>query len=280
MSALTLLPRIAVEKPWGRTALPAPFTAAPDSKIGEIWFDPPEALRALLVKYIITSENLSVQVHPSDAQTLRAGQGTQGKEECWLVIEAQPGAKLGIGLREPCDSATLRAAALDGSIEAMMDWHTVQPGDFFYIPAGTIHAIGAGVTVLEVQQNSDITYRLYDYGRPRPLHLDEGLAVALPQRYDAARLHQRLPAAGHSRLVDGPLFRLEACTGPIPPAALAAYAGRPSLVLPLCGPLNTGDTTAQPGDGALVQDLGALTIAPDTRFLIAQPIDHTTGTAS
>lgn len=274
MTMPQLLPRIAVDKPWGRTNLPAPFTTASDSKTGEIWFDPPASLRELLVKYIFTSEKLSVQVHPSDAQTLAKGQGAQGKEECWLVIDAQPGAKLGIGLRAATDTETLRAAALDGSIEAMMEWHTVRPGDFFYIPAGTIHAIGAGVTVLEIQQNSDITYRLYDYGRPRPLHLDEGLAVARPEIYDLARLHKVLPGTGNMRLVDGPLFRLDLCEGPFQPATLAAYTPGPKLVLPLNAPLHAGDAMAGPGDCLLIADLASLAIAPNTRVLIAQPVYH------
>jgi len=272
MSLVHILPRIAVEKPWGRADLPAPFPSPAQGKTGEIWFDPPPSLRELLVKYIFTSENLSVQVHPSDAQTLAKGLGAQGKEECWLVIEAQPAAKLGIGLREATDSQTLRGAALDGSIEAMMAWHPVRPGDFFYIPAGTTHAIGAGVTVLEIQQNSDITYRLYDYGRPRPLHLDEGMAVALPETYDKARMHKMLPEGGPARLVDGPLFRLDLCEGPVPPAILADYGQRPKLVIPLNAPLHADDAIAAPGDCALVSDLSALSISPHTRFLIAQPI--------
>ncbi|PEQ10193.1 mannose-6-phosphate isomerase, partial [Novosphingobium sp. PC22D] len=156
-----------VEKPWGRDVLPAPFSAPAGKRIGEIWFEPPPELPQLLVKYIFTSEALSVQVHPSDAETMAAGLGRQGKEECWLILAAEPGARLGIGFREPLDGAAMRKAALDGSIEHLMDWHSVRPGDFFHIPAGTVHAIGAGVSLIEVQQNSDITYRLYDYGRPR-----------------------------------------------------------------------------------------------------------------
>src|SRR3546814_3643538 len=90
----------------------------------------------LLVKYIFTSEKLSVQVHPSDAQALAAGMGQTGKEECWLVIDAEPGARLAIGFSEPIDTATMRAAALDGTIEHLLAWHPVERGDFFYLPAG------------------------------------------------------------------------------------------------------------------------------------------------
>src|SRR6478609_7377890 len=92
-----LLETRTVEKPWGMDTLPAPFTAPEGKRIGEIWFEPPAALPELLVKYIFTSDKLSVQVHPSDSQTLAAGLGKQGKEECWLVIAAEPGATLGIG---------------------------------------------------------------------------------------------------------------------------------------------------------------------------------------
>ena len=130
----------------------------------------------MLVKYIFTSENLSVQVHPSDTQTQAAGLGRQGKEECWLIIAAEPGGRRsGVGFHHDLGKAALRAAALDGSIEQLLHWYPVAPGDFFMIPANTVHAIGAGVSLIEVQQNSDITYRLYDYGRPRELHLDQAI---------------------------------------------------------------------------------------------------------
>lgn len=144
-----------VEKPWGKDILPPPFVAA-GQRIGEIWFEPPPSLPQLLVKYIFTSEALSVQVHPSDAENFAAGLGRQGKEECWLILDAEPGATLAIGFREELSADAIRAAALDGSIEHLKQWHSVKAGDFFYIPAGTVHAIGAGISLIEVQQNSDI----------------------------------------------------------------------------------------------------------------------------
>src|SRR5687767_7309310 len=103
-----------VEKPWGQECLPPPFSAPPGKRIGEVWFEPPPELPELLVKYLFTSENLSVQVHPSDAQ---APSGSRGKEECWLVVTAEPGAQLAIGFTEPLLPDRMRAAALDGSIE-------------------------------------------------------------------------------------------------------------------------------------------------------------------
>jgi mannose-6-phosphate isomerase len=224
-----LLPTRMVEKPWGRDKLPAPFAVPPGQRIGEIWFEPPSHFARLLVKYIFTSEALSVQVHPSDAQL-----PGHGKEECWLVVDAQPGAALGIGFRAPLSSGAMRQAALDGSIEHLLEWHPVKPGDFFYIPAGTVHAIGAGVSLIEVQQNSDVTYRLYDYGRPRELHLDAGIAVALGGPH-AAEHRKRLPERGNVTLVDGPLFRLDRIDGQIDAATLARYRNGLVLVIPIAG---------------------------------------------
>ena len=106
-----LLETKTVEKPWGKDLLPAPFETPAGKRIGEIWFVPPRDMPELLVKYIFTSEKLSVQVHPSDDQTRAAGLGRQGKEECWLVIDAEPDAKLGIGFSEAVDAETMRAAA-------------------------------------------------------------------------------------------------------------------------------------------------------------------------
>ena len=175
-----------VEKPWGRTGLPGIFPDGGGRQIGEVWFDGPDGRHPpLLVKYIFTSERLSIQVHPNDAQGQERGLAG-GKSECWLILDAEPDATLGMGTLRPLSGDELRATSLDGEIEQLMDWKPVKAGDFFYIPAGTVHAIGAGVTLVEVQQNVDVTYRLYDYGRPRELHLDDGVAVAKPRPYDRA----------------------------------------------------------------------------------------------
>lgn len=182
MPALRLSTK-AVEKPWGRTDLPALFADGEGRRIGEIWFDGPAGEHPpLLVKYIFTSEKLSIQVHPNEEQAHDRGL-PGGKSECWYILDAEPGATLGIGTLRPLAPDALRAAALDGSIEALMDWKPVGAGDFFTIPAGTVHAIGAGITLVEVQQNNDVTYRLYDYGRPRELHLEDGVAVSRAEPY-------------------------------------------------------------------------------------------------
>src|SRR5690349_1230916 len=103
-----LLETKTVEKPWGQDTLPPPFETPAGKRIGEIWFVPPRDLPQLLVKYLFTSEALSVQVHPSDAQTEAAGLGKQGKEECWLVIDAEPDARLGIGFTREIDRSEER----------------------------------------------------------------------------------------------------------------------------------------------------------------------------
>jgi mannose-6-phosphate isomerase len=255
-----LLETRSVEKPWGRDTLPPPFAAPAGQRIGEIWFVPPPQLDALLVKYIFTSEKLSVQVHPSDAQV--AG---EGKEECWLVIDAEPGAKLGIGMTHEIGAEDLRAAALDGSIEGLLDWHPVSAGDFFYIPAGTVHAIGGGVSLVEIQQNSDTTYRLYDYGRPRELHLEQAVAVAERGPYDAA-LHQRV--SGSATLVEGPKFRVDLIEG----APDGVACDGPLLVIPLWGEAKVAGEAVAAGQCALAANLAEVRIPAGARCLLASPL--------
>jgi len=263
-----LLETKTVEKPWGKDLLPSPFETPPGKRIGEIWFVPPADLPQLLVKYLFTSEKLSVQVHPSDTQTLAAGLGRQGKEECWLVIDAEPGATLGIGFRDEIDAEAMRAAALDGSIEDMLVWHAVKPGDFFYIPANTVHAIGGGCSIIEIQQNSDITYRLYDYGRPRELHLDESIAVARGEPY-GAEFRRHVPA-GDIPLVEGPYFQLDQVEG-LPSTEQAARYHGCLLVIPRTGKSCVEDEPVLPGQCALAHSLDDVVFDPKGSCLIAQP---------
>jgi len=195
------LDRHYVEKPWGRDKLPAAFNAPLGKRIGEVWFSGGGDL-PLLAKYIFTSERLSIQVHPNDQQA-RARGLAQGKSECWYILDADPGAVLGLGLKREASRDELRSAALDGSIEQLMDWRPVRAGDFVFVPSGTVHAIGAGISLLEFQQNSDVTYRLYDYGRPRELHLEDGVDVSEPAPFDGS-----IERATEGTLVDGPHFTL------------------------------------------------------------------------
>ncbi len=165
------------EKVWGVHDLRPWFPPGPD-KIGEVWFLAPGSdPLPILVKFIFTSERLSVQVHPDDAYAL-AHDGTPGKTEMWYILRAEPGAKLALGFREPITRERARQAALSGEIEGLLEWFDVRPGQVYFIPPGTVHALGEGIVLCEIQENTDITYRLYDYGRPRELHLDKALDVA------------------------------------------------------------------------------------------------------
>lgn len=242
------LPTRMVEKVWGRESLPAPFAAPGGERIGEIWFEPPPEVPQVLVKYLFTSEKLSVQVHPSDDTALP---GEAGKEECWLVLDAEPDARLAIGFAREVTRQEIAAAAKDGTIEDLLVWHPARAGDLFYLPAGTVHAIGPGLALVEVQQTSETTFRLYDYGRPRELHLERALAVACGGVYGAQ--NKRSIADGQV-LVDGPHFRLDRVEGAPDAATLTAYPGS-LLVLPLDGEVAARDGSARAGAGeCLVAD--------------------------
>lgn len=235
-----LLDTRAVEKVWGREELPPPFACSLGKRIGEIWFEPPPELASLLAKYLFTSEKLSVQVHPP------------GKDECWLVLDCEEGASLATGFAREFTLGELRAGAKDGSIEAMLHWRTIEPGDFVYLPAGTVHAIGGGCTLLEMQQNCGITYRLFDYGRPRKLHLEAALAVADTGPHDPALWAKA--GDGPRCLVDGPHFRLDRMVG-TPGAALRAAHDSACLVLPLSGTVKLGGLEVEAGQCALAEGL-------------------------
>ena len=211
----TKLSTISVNKPWGRHTLWPGFDAVPagGEPVGEIWYQVAEGAPEpeLLVKYLFTSERLSIQVHPDDHDARAAGYA-RGKDEAWLILAAEPGATIALGTRYPVSRAELRAAALDGSIETLMNWRAVKAGDVIYSPAGTVHAIGAGLTLIEVQQNVDLTYRLYDYGRPRELHLDAGIAVSNPVPFvDSPAPVQATP--DREILVEGGKFVIERLLG-------------------------------------------------------------------
>lgn len=206
------LPAELVERIWGRRVLPAWIADVGERAmpVGEIWHPDDDPAAALLVKYIFTAERLSIQVHPDDDDA-RARGLPRGKAEVWYIIDAEPGAVIGLGLKHKVSAEALRAAAVDGSIEALIDWRPAKAGDTIYSPGGTIHAIGAGLSLIEVQQNLDLTYRLYDYGRPRELHLDEGMAVADPVPYAFAFTPHDLDE-GRRILVEGGAFVLERWT--------------------------------------------------------------------
>ncbi|MEO8098796.1 MAG: class I mannose-6-phosphate isomerase [Acidobacteriota bacterium] len=166
----------AVEKPeWGSTKL-SPWFPDSDKKIGEVWFEGPPG-SPLLIKFLFTTAALSVQVHPADEYAQQHHQ-SRGKTEMWHILRAEPGARIAAGFKESITGVRLRSSAESGEIEELLAWYEARPGDTFFIPAGTVHAIGGGLVLCEIQQTSDITYRLYDYGRPRELHLDRSTAVS------------------------------------------------------------------------------------------------------
>ena len=138
----------------------------------------------VLVKFIDAKNNLSVQVHPDDEYANREENGEAGKTEMWYVVDAEPGAQLVFGLNRETSKEELRRSMEDGTVERYLRYVPVHRDDVFFIAAGTIHAIGKGALIAEIQQNSNLTYRLYDYGRlgkdgkPRQLHIDKALAVA------------------------------------------------------------------------------------------------------
>ena len=156
----------------------------------------------IIAKLLFCAENLSIQVHP-DA---RHAENQQGKTELWYVVAAEPGARLGLSLDTNLDAEGLADAARDGTINRLMKWVPAHPGECVLLPAGTVHSAGGGAVLCEIQQNSDVTYRLYDYGRRdldgRPRDLDVGRAVA------AVDTHSH-PAPRAPRLVDDRTCRVE-----------------------------------------------------------------------
>src|SRR5258707_5523788 len=162
------------DRVWGRTDLAPWFTNAspdPGRTVGEAWYLSDTDL-PLLVKLLFTTERLSVQVHPDDGED-----GPRGKTEMWHILDADPGATIALGFREPITRERLRDSVRTGEIEQLLHWMPVKAGETYYTPAHTVHAIGAGIVLAEIQQNSDVTYRLWDYGRPRPLHVEQAIPI-------------------------------------------------------------------------------------------------------
>lgn len=140
MTRCGILSTTRLAKPWGRCNLPAVFADPGNEPVGEIWFESPPPLATILAKYLFTEERLSVQVHPIAANS----QTGSGKDECWLVTDARPGARLAVGFRETADADAVRDGAIDGSILSMLNWIDVKKNDFIYVPAGTVHSMGGG----------------------------------------------------------------------------------------------------------------------------------------
>ena len=212
-------------RPWGTTDLSPIYSAHKfDEKIGEAWLtgDPckvangPLAGRTLaelseeygrslvgdaardpqrfplLLKFLFPHEKLSVQVHPDDADAQRTGQ-PWGKTECWYVAAAKPGSQVALGLKPGVTRAALQQAIEAKRAEELLNWINIYPGEMIYVAGGTVHTLGPGSILVETQQQSDTTYRLYDYGRPRELHLKEGLA-AVKEKVTSGKVVRPAPA--------------------------------------------------------------------------------------
>jgi mannose-6-phosphate isomerase len=196
-----LFPPVFYPRVWGTRDLRRwyPERGLESEPIGEAWLSPPGC--PVLIKLLFPCQPVSMQVHPDDAYAAVHG-FPGGKSEAWHVLEAAPGARLGIGLRAGTAWSELEPACRAGSAAALLQWLPATAGDTFNIPAGTVHAIGAGLVLFEVQQPADVTFRLDDFGRGRPLQLDHGLAVARPTAAGP------VPPAAAGVLLDTPHFSL------------------------------------------------------------------------
>jgi mannose-6-phosphate isomerase len=237
----------AVAKPWGVADL-RPWTqpSCDGTAIGELWYERAGADRtpaSLLLKLLFTSQPLSIQVHPDDAFARSIGL-PNGKTEAWYVVEAAADAKVALGLRRPFSPPQLRQSIEDSSIAGLVVWHPVVAGDVILVPGGTIHAIGAGLVIAEIQQRSDTTYRLFDHGRQRDLHIDCAVAAAKTGvaefRVPPTRLSQQ-----RTLLVTDPHFVLERLDLP-PDTSWCMEARRETWLLALSGDaaIRSGEITA------------------------------------
>ena len=203
--------RICHEKPWGVSDI-RPFgpETGPDHRTGEIWFEregDSVAEPSLRLKLLFASQPLSIQVHPGDEYARTLGLPF-GKTEAWYVVNATPGAQVGLGLTQSTTRKQFRTAAADGSIADLLLWRGVLTGDSCVVPAGTVHALGAGLVVAEIQQRADVTFRLFDHHRGRELQLEHAIAVADAQ--PAGGLFQQCRLSDTRRLVAvSPYFVLE-----------------------------------------------------------------------
>jgi mannose-6-phosphate isomerase len=245
----------AVPKPWGVADL-RPWSRADHDGgrlIGEIWYErsgsaPSEP--SLLLKLLFTSQPLSIQVHPDDAYAQSIGLAC-GKTEAWYILNAAPGARIVLGLKKQLAPRQLREAVNDGSITSLVAWRTVLPGDVVLVPAGTIHAIGAGLVIAEIQQRSDATFRMFDFGRKRDLHIADAVAVADAGPAEGSVKSKRLTDE-RTLLVSNPYFvfeRIELAPG----SAIRLEADRETWLLVVSGSARAGRFDIATGDAVFAQ---------------------------
>src|SRR5260370_24651643 len=179
--------------------------------VGTAARDPPRF--PLLLKFLFPEEKLSVQVHPDDETAQRFGE-PWGKSECWYVAHAKRGSQVALGLKPGVTRAQFEQAIHDTRAEELLNWINVYQGEMIYVAGGTVHTLGPGSVMVETQQQSDTTYRLYDYGRPRPLHLERGLA-SVKERIASGKVIRPAPVAingGKSRrssMIIAPYFAVQ-----------------------------------------------------------------------
>jgi len=275
------------ERPWGRkNLLPWYSDTGTTELIGEAWLTGPQCLVEtgpfagrtltsvatelggefpLLVKLLFPAEKLSVQVHPDDADARAFGE-TRGKTECWYVLEADPGAAVALGLKPGVDVAAVKASVADGTMEKLLEWVPVSVGDMLFVDAGTVHAIGPGVVLLETQQTSDVTYRLYDYGRPRELHLEKGLQV-IKTKTAAGKVAPRM-MDGFMRLIEQKYFVVDRFDFGELTEATVSFEG-PGCLVGLAGSAvvctGEGEAVLNPGQ-AVVVPTGGDAVIVDTEL--------------
>jgi mannose-6-phosphate isomerase len=263
-----------VRKPWGVADL-HPWSSIDGSggAIGELWFqraDKNAPIPALLLKLLFTSEPLSIQVHPDDAFARSIGL-PNGKTEAWYILSATPEARIAVGLKRHLTPQQLRASIKDGSIAGLTQWRPAVKGDIIFVPARTIHAIGAGIVLAEIQQRSDATFRLYDYGRQRELHEDSAVAVsdAGPVQSQSGP-HPLSPT--RTALIASAHFVLERIDLPAN-SNWALKADRETWILVIDGRARIGASNAAVGDVVFVEaDRAGIEVGPDgISALIAYP---------
>ena len=269
-----------VAKPWGVMDL-RPWSESQDAvPVGEIRYERPDRASAdpsLLLKLLFTSERLSIQVHPDDASAHAIGL-PNGKTEAWYVLSAAPDAKVGLGLTRRLTPQQLREAVADGTILDLVRWRSAAAGDTISVPAGTIHAIGAGLVVAEIQQNSDATFRLFDYGRARDLHVESAIAVANAGPADLAVEPRRLTGE-RTLLVSGPYFVFERIDL-LPNSKWHLEVGAETWLLVIAGVGIAGSSDVAPGDVVFAQadrvalQAGASGMAALVAYPGAVPADH------
>jgi mannose-6-phosphate isomerase len=244
-----------VQKPWGVADL-RPWSGADNDGgrlIGEIWYErsgSESSDPSLLLKLLFTSQPLSIQVHPDDAYARSIGLA-RGKTEAWYILSAAPGARIALGLKERLAPGQLREAVNDGSIAALVAWRTVLPGDVVFVPAGTIHAIGAGLVIAEIQQRSDATFRMFDFGRKRDLHIANAVAVADAGPADVGMKTKRLTVE-RTLLISKSHFVFERIEL-VPDSAIRLEADRETWLLVVSGSARVGKFDVATGDAFFAQ---------------------------